>query len=903
MNKDSLLGYGISMKTSLLNKFRNIGLILFFVLFVSPTALAASWSTMTTPHFLITFEEGQESIAQQAAFYLEKSYEALTVQLGHEPKDKTRVLLADTSDLANGFATSHWGYNMEHFWLVYGGPNKTLRAGIDTWLYTLAIHELTHTIHIDMNNGLAKGLRSVFGRMGRPTGLFVPPVLFSDLTSPNGDLPVFLVEGFASYMETINTEGGRLGGSLWEMMLRADFVNKRVMTRDQASGRYDPYSRYVGDAPYYMYGAYFCAYIADTYGQDKLFEIMERNSGRDASSIGGTFKKVLEVGVADVWKDFIAASEAIYLAQAAEVESQGLTESTRLSRTAETAGLPLYSPDGEQIAYAQSGRNNAAAIRVMSSDGKRNRTLVTTDLVHTGDGFSWSPDGTQIAFSKLESFDGRQVNDLYIKNLDSGKTTRLTEGLRASGPTWSPDGTQIIFVAKTGSLQTSLMSMRLNDDSTELAELVPGENEMQFSTPRFSPDGNQIAVAVGQFGGFEDIYLVDANNGQMRALTQDRDHDFSPSWSPDGQYVLFNSDRSGVNNIYAYQLPNNTLMQVTNVIFGAFSPTMSPDGSQIAFVNYDINGYDIHVIEVDQSGWRSVNMQRENLPQSPDYVAFTQEFEINGYSAFDTLRPHAWQPQVAGIIGARIMAQDLMGHTTYSLIGGMAYNGAPFAQLDIQHKISDIPVTPFDPQPLTLNLSANLGSVGGGLTLPLMQTRNLSQSIGLTGNAGILGVEQTPQGPVLISGFSVGGAWGLQGTNATDGLRTSYQLALNGSYFSTDFGDGLSVGAQGGLSLTFASDTNLSAFASLSPQQGTGNVSLTVPLFSPEVHFGTLPIYFSRVHAQGFVGAATFPQGSFTQYGGSLIFTVYLWHNIPITPNLGVIMVNGQLLPTFGLGF
>ncbi len=896
------------MKISIIKILHSNIFALLFVLLFGQLAFAASWSTMTTPHFLITFEDGHKTVAQQAAYYLEKSYDTLTVQLGHEPKDKTRILLADTSDVANGFATSHWGYNMEHFWLVYGGPNKTLRAGVDTWLYTLAIHELTHTIHIDMNKGLANGLRGVFGRMGRPLGLFVPPVLFSDLTSPNADLPVFLVEGFASYMETINTDGGRLGGSLWEMMLRADFVNERVMTRDQASGRYDPYSRYVGDAPYYMYGAYFCAYIADTYGQDKLFELMERNSGRDASSIGGTFKKVLEKGLVEVWKEFISVSEAIYLAQANEIETKGLTESIQLSRTAETAALPLYSPDGEQIAYAQAGRNHAAAIRIMTSEGKRNRTLVPSDLVHTGDGFSWSPDGTQIVFSKLENFDERQVNDLYIKNLDSGKTVRLTEGLRASGPTWSPDGRHIVFVTKTGGLQTSLMSIQLadpdsnDDEKTELIELVSGQNEMQFSTPRFSPDGSQIAVAVGQFGGFEDIYLVDVNSGQMRALTQDRAHDFSPSWSPDGQYVLFNSDRSGVSNIYAYRLSNNSLFQVSNVLFGAFSPTMSPDGSQIAFVNYNIKGYDIHAMDAQPADWQSVNIQRDNLPQPPDYAAFAQEFEINDYSAFDTLRPHAWQPQLAGILGARLMSQDLMGLTTYGLIGGMTYTGVPFAQLEIQHKISDVPVTPFDPQPLTLNFLANLGSVGGGLTLPLMQTKNLSQSISLNGNAGILGVEQTQQGPVVLSGFSIGAAWGLQGSNATDGLRTTYQLALNGAYFSTDLGDGMSLGAQGGLSLIFASETTLSAFASLSPQQGTGIVSLTLPLFYPETHFGTLPIYFSRVHAQGFVGAATMPQGSFTQYGGSLIFTFYLWHNIPITPNIGVVMLNGQLLPTFGLG-
>lgn len=896
------------MKTSIIHAVRLGLLTLLLIVGFSHWSHAASWLTMSTPHFLITFEEGHESVAQQAAYYLEKSYDTLTEQLNHEPKDKTRVLLADTSDQANGFATPGWGYNMEHFWLAYGGPNKTLRAGIDSWLYTLAIHELTHTIHIDMNKGLAKGLRGVFGRMGRPLGLPASPALFPDLTSPNGDLPVFLVEGFASYMETINTDGGRMGSSLWEMMMRADFVNERVMTRDQASGRYDPYSRFVGDAPYYMYGAYFCAYIADTYGQDKLFEIMDRNSGRDASSIGGTFKNVLDKGLVAVWKDFIEAKEEIYLAQAAEIEAAGLTESTRFSKTAELAALPLYSPDGEQIAYAQGGKSNAAAIRVMNAEGKRNRTLVTTDVVFAGDGFSWSPDGSLVVYSKLETVDGKLFNDLYIRNLETNKTTRLTHGLRASGPTWSPDWNRIVFVAKTAPLQTSLMALELNvDDNDEfytddIIELVAGENEMQFSTPRFSPDGSQIAVAVGQFGGFEDIYLVDANNGQMRALTQDRDHDYSPSWSPDGQYVLFNSDRSGVHNVYAYRLSDNAVFQVTNVLYGAFSPAMSPDGSQMVFINYDIKGYDVHMIESNPDEWQQVNVQRENLPQPPDYAAFTQDFEIQSYSAFDTLRPHAWQPQFAGILGARLNSQDLMGLTTYGLIGGVTYSGAPFAQLELQHKISDMPVTPFDPQPMTVSLTANLFSVGGGISIPLAQTRKLNQGINLNAKAGVLGVEQTPAGTQVLSGFSVGGGWNIQLSDAKDGLRTSYQLAINGAYFSTDVGSGFSLGGQAGAQFTFGGTTTLGAFGSVSPQQATGNVSLTFPLFYPESHLGTMPIYFSRVLVQGFVGGGSVPQGTFTQFGGSLIFTTYLWHNIAINPSIGVTMFNGQLLPTFGIG-
>ena len=113
------------------------------------------------------------------------------------------------------------------------------------------------------------------------------------------------------------------------------------------------------------------------------------------------------------------------------------------------------------------------------------------------------------------------------------------------------------------------------------------------------PTGSHVAYSVWRKGGYRDIRLVDVADGPYVEITHDRAIDGDPSFSKDGRWLLFHSDRTGVTNIYAYELATGVLKQVTNVINGAFQPELSPDGKTLLYNGYTHAGWDIYAMPFD----------------------------------------------------------------------------------------------------------------------------------------------------------------------------------------------------------------------------------------------------------------------------------------------------------------
>ena len=153
----------------------------------------------------------------------------------------------------------------------------------------------------------------------------------------------------------------------------------------------------------------------------------------------------------------------------------------------------------------------------------------------------------------------------------------------------------------------------------------------------------QIVFSSNRTGNFE-IYVMDANGGNQRKLTNYRHTDGSPSWSPDGEHIAFTSTRDGTFGIRGPDFEicvmdaNGTNQRnLTNNLHQETDPTWSPNGKHIAYASTKDRNFEIYVMDADGRNRRrltnsgDVHIHDWHPSWSPDgkRIAFTSNRDGN----------------------------------------------------------------------------------------------------------------------------------------------------------------------------------------------------------------------------------------------------------------------------------
>ena len=162
----------------------------------------------------------------------------------------------------------------------------------------------------------------------------------------------------------------------------------------------------------------------------------------------------------------------------------------RLTRIAGNNGNPSWSPEGQRIAFVNSGWGWGPEIYVMDSNGE-NTTRLTDDVGSKRDP-SWSPDGQSIAFVLK--------NQVYVMDSDGKNPRKLTDGPYDFNPTWSPDSELIAF--ESWRRHDHINEIHLMTADGKYIKKLSGMHERRDWDPDWfnsatlaaSPAGNQITT-------------------------------------------------------------------------------------------------------------------------------------------------------------------------------------------------------------------------------------------------------------------------------------------------------------------------------------------------------------------------------------------------------------------------
>ena len=233
----------------------------------------------------------------------------------------------------------------------------------------------------------------------------------------------------------------------------------------------------------------------------------------------------------------------------------GATAITQLTTDPANDVMPVFSPDGQQVAFA-SDRGGNWDIYLMDVRGGQAMQLTNdpTDEIHP----SFSHDGSKLVYSSFSSTSGQW--EMVIVDVANPATRKYVgHGLF---PTWSPTEDKVLFqrARERGTRWFSVWTMEIVDgDAGPMTEIAASANAAVI-TPDWSPDGKRVVFCTVIDPGADehirpaqaDVWVMNADGTGRARLTGGRFANLQPAWSPEGS-VFFVSDRSadGVDNVWA----------------------------------------------------------------------------------------------------------------------------------------------------------------------------------------------------------------------------------------------------------------------------------------------------------------------------------------------------------------
>jgi hypothetical protein len=268
-------------------------------------------------------------------------------------------------------------------------------------------------------------------------------------------------------------------------------------------------------------------------------------------------------------------------------------------------------------------------------------------------------------------------SDIYVDR-PRGGTTRLTHGARLAIPDARPDGLIVAVQTVPGGTRLALVSA----DGRRISPITAGGLDEQWAEPRWSPDGRHIAAIRWTHGGTAEVVVTDTTGAVVATLVRERAVAATPSWSRDGRFVYFSSDRSGITNLYrapfapafADTMTVPALRRVSDAQTGLFEPQPSPGDERLAAVVFRADGYHVGVAALDSARVEdaaAIASVAAREPEPPSQHAGPSR----AYSPWRSLLPRYWVPFTEAALeensarfGAFTSGEDLVGRHAYQAL-------------------------------------------------------------------------------------------------------------------------------------------------------------------------------------------------------------------------------------------
>jgi len=561
------------------------------------------WRTLETKHYRFHFPRELEPWARAAAERVESVDSAIASIVGWTSQRPVHVVVDDPYSISNGYALPFLDRPVSVWWATPPEP-RTDVGDYRTWYEMLAVHELTHIAH------LTRPSRNPFQRH-----------IWESFPANLGPIaqraPRWAIEGYATFVEGRITGTGRPNNVWRPAFLRQWAIEGRLPTYAQLSSWQD----FNGSEFAYLGGSAFLEWLTQRQGDSSLALVWRRLTARRVRTFNAAFQGVY--GDAPALLYGIETAELVRDAMAAKatLERAGLVQGELVQRLAWETGDPAISPDGSFVAVTLRDRerpskivvwqttperDDTAAIRRRIEMQKRDpldvpdrrfypipkRALKTLRAIN-GRAFSqprWFADNKRIIATRwAPRADATLTSDLYVWNTESGDVQRVTHGLSLSHADPHPNGREAIAMqCRLGHCDIFSVDLARGSVST----LLPGNPNLSYYRPRYSPDASRLAASANR-GGLWEIVVANADGSSPRRLAvADSANRYDVQWlTPDSLIVV--SERGGIPNLEVMSVETGASRTLTRVTGAALAPEVNRADSSVWFLSLHSLGLDL----------------------------------------------------------------------------------------------------------------------------------------------------------------------------------------------------------------------------------------------------------------------------------------------------------------------
>ena len=329
-----------------------------------------------------------------------------------------------------------------------------------------------------------------------------------------------------------------------------------------------------------------------------------------------------------------------------------------------TVGDVAVSPEGDLVAFT--------VTRTLEEENRRGREIWMQALENgrpsgdpyrftapTGDSFAprWSPDGSLLSFTSQRGDD--ENSTWFVRVSGPGGEAFHVQGVRGA-PVWSADGEWIAYLALAEETDSGERDGWIAPDA--LSNTLDRDRFVGrvITSTRYKADGTLTLRPHFSVDESRDLYLVSAEGGIPRRLTELPFDKSAVRWSSDGRTIYFSGDENEhdesnevlTRDIWAVRVTDGSVTDLTPDAGSDTWPAPSPDGTRLAFVFTAERGAEQDLMVVDVGGNGRFTTEPVNLTETWDLVPGAPQWSADGtailFSASVSGNRHLFRVAAAG---------------------------------------------------------------------------------------------------------------------------------------------------------------------------------------------------------------------------------------------------------------